>query len=347
MQIIRTITQQQTLFCSWVSTPLKNIANRCAGVCAQSDCTPEKITHALQESMKELPQYALCYLLSPEGVIITPTISHTGNDLLDVNKDISTRPYFLEWSKSQEFMLSRPYISTKTNRHCMTAMQNIQIDGGVHAIIAIDFDGSSNNVFNGSVPERNHTQIKGDPSIRQQLFAQTRTIPPMEEQIDTVHQRAASLLHHHGAFFVQLRYSRSTATVRFTEHPYHDTVFNLEQLLTSDSNNQQPMSSMSHISAEELTDTLQLFKSLRFADENIYLRGGSINIITGMVELNFSCDGTHYLAVEEFLEKSAEFWLSGSATTVQESKTQEPEQQPPAYHSTTLDDGFIQQRVNP
>ncbi|MCK7471133.1 MAG: hypothetical protein MZU95_10405 [Desulfomicrobium escambiense] len=31
------------------------------------------------------------------------------------------------------------------------------------------------------------------------------------------------------------------------------------------------------------------FKALRFADETIYLRSGSINVMNGMVGLTFSC----------------------------------------------------------
>lgn len=312
MQLIHTITQQQELFCSWVSTPLKNIANHCAKLWSQQPADTDLLTKALEESMKQIPQYALCYLISPQGKMLTPTISHTGNDPLDMGKDLSLRPYFLEWNGHQDFFLSRPYISTKTNYSCMTALQAVRINGEIFAIIAIDFDGS-HTTFNPSLEQRNYTQIKGDPSIRQQLFAQTRTITTMEEQIETAHQRATALLLHHGAFHIQLRYSRSTATVRFTDHPYEDSVWTLEQLLHSDSENRQPMTSLSTTTAEQIPAVLQLFHSLRLADENIYLRSGSINIITGMVELNFSCDGTHHLPIPEFLKKSTTFWLASSS----------------------------------
>ncbi len=311
MQLIHTITQQQELFCSWVSTPLQNIANHCAKLWSQQPENTDQFTAALEESMKQIPQYALCYLISPQGKILTPTISHTGNDPLDRGKDVSLRPYFLEWNGHQDFFLSRPYTSTKTNHACMTALQTVRVDGEIFAIIAIDFDGNRT-TFNPALGQRNYTQIKGDPSIRQQLFAQTRTITTMEEQIETVHQRATALLLHHGAFYIQLRYSRSTTTVRFTDRPYEDSVWALEQLLLSDTGNRQPMTSLSTTAAEQIPAVLQLFHSLRLADENIYLRSGSINIITGMVELNFSCDGTHYLPIPEFLEKSTAFWLTTS-----------------------------------
>ncbi len=314
MQFIHTIAHQQGLFCSWISTPLKTIAEQCALEWLEQGCSTRQLTTTLQESMRQIPQYALCYLLSPQGVMLTPTISHTGCEEADLGKDVSLRPYFLEWSDDRDFFLSHPYTSTKTNLPCMTALQAVRIEEELVAIIAIDFDGGGKaQLFNQFVPKA-HTQVKGDPSIRQQLFAQTRAITPMEEQIDIANRHAAWMLLHHGAFYVQLRYSRSTATVRFVDNPYHDSIFTLDQLLQSNTPNRQPMSALSTVSAEQILPVFELFKSLRLADENIYLRSGSLNLVTGMVELNFSCDGTHYLPVAEFLEKSAAFWLSGSAS---------------------------------
>jgi hypothetical protein len=45
------------------------------------------------------------------------------------------------------------------------------------------------------------------------------------------------------------------------------------------------------------------------ADETIYLRSSSVNIMNGLVGLTFSCDGSHYMPVEEFVEKDLSFWL--------------------------------------
>ena len=55
------------------------------------------------------------------------------------------------------------------------------------------------------------------------------------------------------------------------------------------------------------------FKALRFADETIYLRSCSINIMNGMLGLTFSCDGSHYMPVEEFLDKDLSFWFGSLA----------------------------------
>ena len=49
---------------------------------------------------------------------------------------------------------------------------------------------------------------------------------------------------------------------------------------------------------------------VRLADEVIYLRSGSLNIFNGMVSLNFSCDGSHYLPYRDFLDRESPFWRS-------------------------------------
>ena len=63
MQFIHTIAHQQGLFCSWVSTPLKGIAAQCVAEWEGESVTTEQLTVTLQDSMKQIPQYALCYLV--------------------------------------------------------------------------------------------------------------------------------------------------------------------------------------------------------------------------------------------------------------------------------------------
>ena len=47
---------------------------------------------------------------------------------------------------------------------------------------------------------------------------------------------------------------------------------------------------------------IQGLSQLRTLDDTLYLRSASINIFNGMISLTFSCDGTHYMSWEEFLQ---------------------------------------------
>jgi hypothetical protein len=57
------------------------------------------------------------------------------------------------------------------------------------------------------------------------------------------------------------------------------------------------------ISPQSITQIFEGFKKLRLKDPQIYLRSGSLNIMNGIVGLNFSCDGSHYINHNEFLLK--------------------------------------------
>ena len=58
----------------------------------------------------------------------------------------------------------------------------------------------------------------------------------------------------------------------------------------------------------QVGEVFRTFRALRFMDETIYLRAGSLNIFNGMVGLNFSCDGSHYIPAEQFLARDSAFW---------------------------------------
>ena len=63
---------------------------------------------------------------------------------------------------------------------------------------------------------------------------------------------------------------------------------------------------------QAVRDILDRFTMLRFIDNTIYLRAASLNVINGKVGLIFSCDGTHYMKFDEFMDKGPEFWSGGS-----------------------------------
>ncbi len=60
---------------------------------------------------------------------------------------------------------------------------------------------------------------------------------------------------------------------------------------------------------DDIMKIFELFKALRTFDSTIYLRSGSLNLVNGFIGLNFSCDGSHYLTYDDFLEKGLDFWF--------------------------------------
>ena len=62
---------------------------------------------------------------------------------------------------------------------------------------------------------------------------------------------------------------------------------------------------------QQVRSVLERFVKLRFADESLYLRSGSLNIMNGRVGLTLSCDGCRYVPIDEFLERESVAWLRG------------------------------------
>ena len=67
------------------------------------------------------------------------------------------------------------------------------------------------------------------------------------------------------------------------------------------------------IPQDRVCDVLCGMRQLRMADETLYLRSSSINIFNGLISLTFSCDGSHYMSWQEFLEKDMTFWVGCAA----------------------------------
>ena len=65
---------------------------------------------------------------------------------------------------------------------------------------------------------------------------------------------------------------------------------------------------------DDLSLVLDEFKRLRETDEQIYLRSGSFNRMSGMIGMNFSCDGSHYIHYEEFFRRLKEFGIPNQQT---------------------------------
>ena len=126
-----------------------------------------------------------------------------------------------------------------------------------------------------------------------------------------------SMMVKNGVFHFKLHYSSSRVTLWLYDQPHHYRVHNIDELINGavvGDYPSQPYPKDARVDAGQLNLALDQFRELRFADENIYLRSGSVNIINGMVGLNFSCDGSHYIPVQEFIDNSMQYWLGNLKT---------------------------------
>lgn len=155
-------------------------------------------------------------------------------------------------------------------------------------------------------------QLKGDPAIRQGLFSQCRVESDMDRNVDGVLDAIDELMRRRGVFHAKLHFSSNRATLWPAADPMRYRVHLLGEILAPDISLIYPEHGYpadACVPPEQIRPVLERLKQLRQVDENMYLRAGSLNVVNGLVGLNFSCDGSHYLRVEEFLSRETRFWF--------------------------------------
>lgn len=154
-------------------------------------------------------------------------------------------------------------------------------------------------------------QIRGDPSIREFVFYQVRTGNEFDRRLDEVLERVERLLREHGVFHAKVHFSTGQVTLWLLDDPLRYRVHVKEEFLAPDfclAYPQRPYPQQAVVPPEAVPRVLGEFKRLRTLDEHIYLRAGSLNVVNGLVGLNFSCDGSHYLPYEDFLAKAEDLY---------------------------------------
>jgi len=155
-------------------------------------------------------------------------------------------------------------------------------------------------------------QYRGDPAIRGGLFEQSRVRSAMDDQFNETFAQIENLMRHHGVFHAKLHFSSSRATLWLYTDPCRYRVLSIDELLGAMRWHDYPTTAYppdAVVEPERIREVLEMFRVLRFSDEQMYLRSGSLNLINGMVGLNFSCDGSHYISVHELLASPYTRWF--------------------------------------
>lgn len=307
------VARQRHALKSLLSRPLAQVAAACCPVWGDR----ATLNTVLGAAVRALPYCKFMYALRPDGVQVSDNITQTGCETDDYGRDRSDRPYMREAVPASGFLLSNAYISLRAKRPSLTAIQLVRDDTGhVLGFVGADFDLRDLSLTRTLYEEpRDWRQIRGDPAIRGGVFHQARTESVMDQQIDTVLGIVEELILDHGVFHCKLHFSSSRATIWLMSDPYRYRLLDIDALTRPDtclSYPRHPYPADASIPSQRIREILYTVRGLRFMDETFYLRSATLNIFNGMIALTFSCDGTHYLAWDEFLDKGQEFWISGT-----------------------------------
>jgi hypothetical protein len=293
--------------------PLAQLAARCAPQWGDR----ERLDAVLQEGFPGIPHCTYLYCVGTDGVQICDNVGRSGIEPGHFGRDRSQRPYMKEAVPIWGFLLSDAYISLSQHRPSLTALQVVRTEAGMLGYLGADFDLRNLPVTSELYEEPGSwRQIKGDPAIRGTVFQQCRIESPMDRNLEQALSILEELLTERGVFQCQIHFSSSQATIWTIDDPYryrildHEAVTDPDICLVYPPRSYPPDAAIPPHAIARILDTL---RSLRMADDNIYLRMSSINIFNAMISLTFSCDGSHYMRYDEFLLKNTSFWFGSAA----------------------------------
>jgi len=305
--IVNSIEDQKSALAAQLVTPMEQLAHQCAEVWPGKS----ELDRVLQQGLTSIPLCRLVYALDPSGIQISANVSAQGLSERFFGQDLSQRPFMSNVLPSRGFILSDVYVSRGTERPTVTAVLAVLKDDKVAGFIAADFDLRDLPLSDTPhIASPGWRQIKGDPSIRQTVFMQQRAISDLDQHIDDVIATIDELMCERGIFHVQIHFSSSRATLWPMDDPFSYQVHVLDEIINPAvclSFRKQPYPARATVRPEQVRQVLEKFRQLREADDVIYLRSGSLNIINGIVGLTFSCDGSHYIPVDEFLSDLCQF----------------------------------------
>lgn len=271
------------------------------------------LEHYLLDSCKDLPYCKYLFVLDPKGIQVTANLFKHGTDESQFGRDRSQRPY-MQGVFEQDFTLSDAYISRNKKRPSLTAIQVIRDDENqLVGFLGVDYDLRELPRTEALYEEPRHwRQIKGDPAIRGGLFAQQRAESQMDQQLDNVLALQKELMLEHGVYHCQIHFSSSRSTIWHVDDPYSYRILTIDELSDPDiclAYPKKPYFQRAIVPQDSIIKIFEQFKTLRITDSTVYLRSASLNLVNGFIGLNFSCDGSHYLIYDDFLEKGLDFWF--------------------------------------
>lgn len=311
----KTVKHQRQGLSQFLHAPLNEMALSVAAVWYDMDA----LDRVLNQNLSKIPLCQVLYAVNTEGVQVSSNISTLAIDAEKRGQDLSLRPFLANAVPRQGVLLSDVYICQLGDGACITAVQAVSNDVGMLGFVAADFFLRDLPLLDGLEDRQGSwRQMKGDPAIRGTLFMQQRAKSAMDDQMDDVIAIMNELICERGVFHGKLHFSSSRATLWLTDDPYCYRLHVLDEIIDPAVCLAYPSreySSRATVPQDLVRPVFERFKLLRDADENIYLRSGSLNVINGMVGLTFSCDGSHYMPAQTFLEKDETFWFGTAGTT--------------------------------
>jgi len=294
----------------WLSKKIKKPIANITKLCGYEWQTSPRVTELLAQEFHNIPYCQKLYAMNTDYIQIGASIT-TNN--VDINADgfkHANKPYCTGSLPFRGLLLTSAYTGENA-MPLITVIQAINLKDKLLGFIAADFDLRDLPVSNISTSQHHWQQFKGDPSIRSTVFMQERSQSELDKNMEIVMDNMFNLFCDHGVFHSVIHFSSSLCTLWSDDDPYSYRIHDINEMTTPELFLLYPRRQYSKkavVAPDKIPLILSAFKTLRNVDNTFYLRSASLNIMNNMISLTFSCDGSHYMMVDEFLEKEPKFW---------------------------------------
>lgn len=316
MWIDKNIGQKKRFLSGCIKKPMMKLVKKCA----KDWGNPEQLTKILERHFESIPSCQSLYCIDIMGNQFSGIVTQHGNNMIMLGQVLRDRPYFQGLLPYNGLALSSIYLCKLNNQPCITALFAIKKEHDLLGFLAADF--YINNLpritKQTSGQQDQWTQYKGDPSIRSTVFMQQRSNSQFDQRLDRVIYLVYILLRKYGVFHIQMDFSSSRLVTWTIDTPFEFQVISVDELFSNHFTQlytKQSYPTDAVVPEDTIMEVLGRFKMLRQADETIYLRSSTFNIINATVGLTFSCDGYHLMSADEFLTKDIPFWIGDRIAT--------------------------------
>ncbi len=306
--IYKIIEKKKRVLSEEIDSPLEALSIRCL----ENWDNLSHREHVLNNGAHGIPGCLLTYLVTESGSKMSCGIEPGALGLIESAGDRESIIQTASIIGSSKVKLSMAYMSDDGNGPCISAFYPIIGDNGLVAYVAADFRLSDLALKCEPVFPVNSKQFRGDPSIRGTLFMQSRVDSQMDLNMDESLHCVDVLMREHGIFQARIHFSASRVTLWAYDDPYNYYLHAVDEIINPEvcfAYPRQEYPADARMKPEQISKALKMLQSLRSADETVYLRVASLNIMNGMVEATFSCDGSHYMYIDEFIEKGVGYWF--------------------------------------
>ena len=252
-----------------LSKQLRKLAAKCVNVLINRD----ELELLLSEAFPQLSYCKHLFVLDSNGRQLTDNIDQSGKDTRHFGRDRMDRPYMHGIIGTTDFKLSDAYISRNRKRPSFTAIQVIRnVEGEIVGFLGADFDLRELPGIKEVYQEPNNwRQIKGDPAIRSVVFSQERIESQMDKKLDDVLPIMNELITDHGIFHGKLHFSSSRCTIWMVDDPFSYRILSIDELIDPNiclAYPRRPYHERAIVPMKDVEGIFNVFKKLRFADEN-------------------------------------------------------------------------------